>query len=50
MTSPINYILIKDATGGIGLNSLVPTKDGHNLVIISRDLHERQMKAVEFKD
>ncbi len=32
------------------MNSLVSAKNGHNLVIIWRDLHERQRKAVEFKD
>jgi len=51
MNTLTNYTLITGATSGIGYElALLFARDGHNLVIVSRDLDEMQAKAVEFKD
>lgn len=51
MNTATNYTLITGATSGIGYElALLFAKDGHNLIIVSRDLDEMQAKAIEFKD
>ena len=51
MKNLTNYTLITGATSGIGYElALLFAQNRHNLVIVSRDLHEMQAKAVEFKD